>query len=159
MELIPPHFYNLGLPPSLSTCTRDTFKEDTLFSSEQILQIAIAIASAAAQLHTKGIMHGDLYAHNVLVDRSGNALMGDFGAASFYDVNDLHAKKIQQIESRAFGCLLEDLLLRSSLQNITQPTTQALFALKQDLMQETIEKRPLFNAVLIRLKELDFPTI
>ena len=26
MELIPPSFYNLGLPPSFDTCTRDTFK-------------------------------------------------------------------------------------------------------------------------------------
>lgn len=158
MELIPSHFYNLGLPPSLSTCTRDTFKEDTLFSSEQILKIAIGIASAAVQLHAKGIMHGDLYAHNVLVDNSGNALMGDFGAASFYEVHGLQAKKIQQIECRAFGCLLEDLLLHSSLQNITQPLIQSLFTLKQELMQETGEKRPLFNEVLFRLKELDLPT-
>lgn len=158
MELIPSHFYNLGLPPSLSTCTRDTFKEDTLFDSEWILKIAMAVASVAVQLHAKGIMHGDLYAHNILVDNSGNALMGDFGAASFYEVNGFNAKKVQQIECRAFGCLLEDLLLHSSLQNITQPLFQALFALKEELMQKNIEKRPLFNEVLFRLKELDLPT-
>ena len=157
MELIPPHFYNLGLPPTLDTCTRDTFKEGTLFNSRQILKIITAIASAAQHLHAKGIMHGDLYAHNILVNRSGNALMGDFGAASFYDVNGLHAKKIQQIESRAFGCLLEDLLLYTPLQNIAEDLTQALFSLKQELMQETIENRPLFNELLIRLKELDLP--
>ena len=53
-----------------------------------ILQIAIGIASAAAYLHTQGIMHGDLYAHNIMTNARGDCLLGDFGAASSYDLND-----------------------------------------------------------------------
>ena len=34
-------------------------------------------------------MHGDLYAHNTLIDKDANSLMGDFGAASFYDKTSL----------------------------------------------------------------------
>ena len=68
MELIPAHFYNLGKPPTLNTCTRDVFDEDFKLSEQQLFEIAISMASVAAHLHERGIMHGDLYAHNVLVD-------------------------------------------------------------------------------------------
>ena len=68
LALIPPTFHNLGLPPSFDTCTRDVFLPGTAFSIRQVVAIALAIASAAAHLHKRGIMHGDLYAHNTLVN-------------------------------------------------------------------------------------------
>lgn len=111
MALIAERFYNLGKPPSLESCTRDIFTKGTTLSVAQVLKIAGTIASVGHQLHSKGIMHGDLYAHNTLVDDEGNTLFGDFGAASFYNHSDAKiAPALERIEVSAFGYLLHDLL-------------------------------------------------
>ena len=34
-------------------------------------------------MHARGLLHGDVYGHNILHDDKGHALLGDFGAASF----------------------------------------------------------------------------
>ncbi len=111
MELIPERFYNLGMPPSFASCTRDVFKDGASITLKELLKIACTISSVAQQLHSRGIMHGDLYAHNTLVDNEGNALLSDFGAASFYDTKDVAiADALEQIEVCAFGHMLDDLL-------------------------------------------------
>jgi len=154
MDLIPSSFYNLGLPPSLDTCSRDTFKPGTVFTVGQILKIATAIASATGHLHERGISHGDLYAHNTLVDEDSNALIGDFGAASFYKAGSPRSEKIQQLESRAFGCFLDDLLMLLAPGEAEQGITKKLTQLKEDLMQENVSSRPVFEIVLKRLNEM-----
>jgi hypothetical protein len=111
MELIPERFYNLGLPPTFDTCTRDVFRDDIKLSLQQVIKIAGTIASVACQLHSRGIMHGDLYAHNTLIDNDGSTLLSDFGAASFYDKTDASkASALERLEVSAFGYLLDDLL-------------------------------------------------
>ncbi len=111
MELIPNRFFNLGNPPSLASCTRDVFSDDMSLTAQQIIKIALTIASLAAQLHKNGVMHGDLYAHNILIDAYGNTLFGDFGAASIYDRNDIEtATALERIEIKAYGYLLDDIL-------------------------------------------------
>ncbi|MYM25356.1 protein kinase [Duganella sp. FT135W] len=112
MSLISPDFHNLAGPPSLDSCTRDIYRDGKRFELNAMLSIARGIASAAAQLHEHGIMHGDLYGHNVLHDDHGHTLLGDFGAASFYDTEGPHAATLQTLEVRAFGNLLEELLDR-----------------------------------------------
>jgi len=109
MELISPTFINLGNPPSFETCTRDVFDSGCKFTEQELLQMAKEMASVCEQLHAKGINHGDFYAHNILIDKSKKSILGDFGAASFYDVALKNAKNIERVEVRAFGCLLEDL--------------------------------------------------
>jgi hypothetical protein len=111
MSLIPPHFTNLAGPPSLDSCTRDIYSPDTRLSRDVLLRIARGIASAAQHLHAEGVLHGDLYAHNILRNEAGDSLLGDFGAASFFEPeNTALADALQAIEVRAFGCLLEELL-------------------------------------------------
>jgi serine/threonine protein kinase len=112
MALIAATFSNLAAPPSLDSCTRDCYAADTVFTLEVVLKIARSIASALAHLHASGILHGDLYAHNILFEASGNSLLGDFGAASFLPVEAEKAQALQQIEVRAFGILLQELLSR-----------------------------------------------
>ncbi len=113
MKLISKAYVNLGHPPSLETCTRDVFEEGSQFSGADILRMAKQIAAVSVALHRKGINHGDLYAHNILVntsvDKKADCLLSDFGAASFYEVDAVYASLIERIEVRAFGCLLEDL--------------------------------------------------
>jgi hypothetical protein len=146
LSLIPPDYRNLGDPPSLDSCTRDTYAAGTSFPVATILRMAIGISSAAAHLHAQGIMHGDLYAHNILVNQSGHSLLGDFGAASSYDLNDSASAALERLEVRAFGCLLEDLLDRSEvpISKAEKLALDRLNQLEQDCLQPIPAARPLF---------------
>jgi serine/threonine protein kinase len=110
LELIPPHYTNLGLPPTLDSCTRDAFHPETVLSVEKCKSILLGIATAAAHLHERGITHGDLYAHNILIDSNGHALLGDFGAATIYGKGSEIAGMLERMEVFAYGHLIEDLL-------------------------------------------------
>jgi Protein tyrosine and serine/threonine kinase/Leucine rich repeat len=150
LSLISPNYQNLGNPPSLDTCTRDTYAPETSFSVTAILRIAIGISSAAAHLHAQGIMHGDLYAHNILVNESGHSLLGDFGAASSYDRHDrIAGAALERLEVRAFGYLLEDLLNRCELSDdeVEKLTFDRLDKLKQDCLEPMPIDRPLFEEI------------
>lgn len=153
LELIPPVFKNLGHPPSLLTCTRDTFETDTSFSVSQIIRIAYGIASAAAHLHKNGISHGDLYAHNILTDGDENVLLGDFGAASYYQKEAWPAAFIQRIEVRAYACLLDDLLSHFSGYETGDhsPEITSLHDIRHSCFQENIDLRPDFETILRKI--------
>lgn len=154
MSLIDAEFRNLAGPPSLASCTRDVYAADTLFEAYTALRIAHGIASAASHLHDKGVMHGDLYAHNVLHTSSGDALLGDFGAASFLPPDDTKlAHALQRLEIRAFGYLLEELIERCQPEEASFAIMQALGELKDKCLSERTESRPLFSEVERALAE------
>jgi serine/threonine protein kinase len=111
MQLIPEHYSNLGLPPNFDTCTRDTFELGFSLSIQQISKIVKQMQSVFAHLHDNQVSHGDLYAHNTLLDQDANIIFGDFGAATMYHMlNEKQQAKIQQIERRALNYFIEDLL-------------------------------------------------
>lgn len=144
LEYIPDIYRNLGLPPDFDTCTRDTFHEGSTFSIETIREVAKAIASAAAHLHSRGVMHGDLYAHNILINDEDHCYLGDFGAASFYEP---HQKEFEKIEVRAFGCLLEDML---SLCPVKEGEKyEILEEIRVRCMHEDRNTRPLFSEITL----------
>lgn len=145
MALVDPGFLPLAGPPSLASCTRDCYGDGTRFTLAAALRIALGIASAAQQLHAQGISHGDLYAHNILHSGDGQALLGDFGAASFFAPDDLPlALGLQRLEVRAFSCLLEELLERCSAPAGEDGTLQALAELRARCAQPDTAARPLF---------------
>lgn len=153
MALIAPDFFNLGNPPSLETCTRDVFDEKVIFNAQEILKIAKSIASVCAQLHRKGINHGDLYAHNILVNNTAASILGDFGAASFYDVNSKLATTIERVEVRAFGCLLEDILSLVPEDKMHENLLRAWGKLITDCTISEVQFRLNFDEVLEKLNE------
>jgi len=111
LKLIPSNYKNLGNPPSLDSCTRDTFPNSTTFKSVDILHLAKKMASVANHLISNGVLHGDFYAHNTLIDENFNPLFGDFGAAFLFDINNKELKtKFEKIEVRAYGSFLDDLI-------------------------------------------------
>ena len=153
MSLIAPRFRNLAGPPSLDSCTRDIYAAETRFTLNTALRIAHGVASAAQHLHAMGIMHGDLYAHNILYNEEGDCLLGDFGAASFIPPQDqARTLALQRIEVRAFGCLLEELLERCEvgceLAGAAQDSLKALTAMQANCAQDNSTARPLFNEIL-----------
>ncbi|MES2827238.1 MAG: leucine-rich repeat-containing protein kinase family protein [Bacteroidota bacterium] len=154
MELIPSRFSNLGNPPSLVTCTRDVFSNLKAPGIKQVLKIAATIASVAQLLHKKGIMHGDLYAHNTLTDPEGNTLFGDFGAASFYNKEDqLMATGLERLEISAFGYLLDDLLTLCAEQEV--PAAIKIAMLRDLCWNVNVDARPDFKFLLSELIFLD----
>ncbi|WP_439131049.1 protein kinase [Polaribacter sp.] len=153
MELITPDFINLGNPPSLVSCTRDTFKTTTSFTLKAIVKVASNMASVAGHLHSKGINHGDLYAHNILINETSEILFGDFGAATFYDTNSSIAKNIERVEVRAFGCLLDDLLTLVDKAESESSLYLDLQKLIQRCFDFNVKNRPSFIEIV---KELSF---
>ncbi|WP_300440510.1 leucine-rich repeat-containing protein kinase family protein [Zoogloea sp.] len=149
MALIDSGFRSLAGPPSLESCTRDIYPAGTRFTPEVALAIARGIASAAAHLHGRGILHGDLYAHNILHCGQGRVLLGDFGAASCVPPHDRQAAEaLQRIELRAFGCLLEELLAACDEADRSSPALQPLAALQARCLTDSPDSRPLFAEVV-----------
>ena len=151
MALIPSEYTNLGNPPSLDSCTRDVFTPEQRFELAQAIRIITGIASAAKHLHEKGILHGDLYAHNTLYRQDGKSYLGDFGAASFYDKTHFSAATIERLDIRAFGCFMEDLLTRTT--HSDEIAFQKLTILMQSCLETVIAKRPDFKKVLEQLEK------
>jgi len=111
MNLIPAHYKNLGLPPSLESCTRDTFPNGFSLSLEKINKMTSEMCNVFNHLHDNKVCHGDLYAHNTLFDNEANIIFGDFGAASMYHMlSTTQQQKIRTIEERALNHFIDDLM-------------------------------------------------
>jgi serine/threonine protein kinase len=148
MQLIEPSYRNLAALPSLATCSRDVYAEDTRFTADVALRIARGIASVAEHLHRQGITHGDLYGHNILWNEQGDCLLGDFGAASFHATQDtLESRALQRIEVRAFGVLLGELLERID-SGLSDGERRRLEDLQQRCCQPDVLARPGFDEVI-----------
>ncbi|MFD1383378.1 leucine-rich repeat-containing protein kinase family protein [Rhodanobacter aciditrophus] len=110
MDLISSDYYNLGQPPSLETCTRDTFTKGQTFNAEQAEHIITQMRDLVAHLESKQVSHGDLYAHNVLINQAGHILFGDFGAASkYHNLTPAQQAGVQAIERRALAHFEDDI--------------------------------------------------
>ena len=148
MPLIDGQFANLAGPPSLESCTRDVYSPETSFAPEAVLSMARSVASVACHLHARGIMHGDLYGHNILHCGQGRVVVGDFGAASFYPFKDAScAVSLERLEVRAFGCLLEELVGRINQDLRSTVLLVQLTTLIAACLCEIPAKRPLFAEI------------
>jgi hypothetical protein len=151
MSLVEANYRNLAGPPSFATCTRDVYADDLRLSLSEVLSISSGIASVAQQVHAKGIMHGDLYAHNILLDQDGHALLGDFGAACFKPADAAQSLALEKIEVRAFGYLLEELLERcegGATTRATVATLTHLSALRDACLRTDSSQRPVFTEIV-----------
>ncbi|MFT6386699.1 MAG: hypothetical protein ACJAUP_000067 [Cellvibrionaceae bacterium] len=137
MSLIPAYYRNLGLPPSLNSCTRDTFSEGFTLSIEAIDKMVSQMKAVFAHLHASKVCHGDLYAHNTLYDplddlldkNKTSLLFGDFGAASMYHMLTAQQQiKIQTIEQRALNHFINDLLSLCAVEDKKTKQYQGLLA-------------------------------
>lgn len=145
MELIPSGFCNLGLPPNYQTCTRDTFALGTALSAQTIYRIAQQMASVMAHLHQNQISHGDVYAHNIMVNQQDEVMFGDFGAATqLHNLSEYDAKCIEYIEVRAFGNLLDDLL---SVCEEGSDLQKYLAELVKSCLTDEVTARPNFETI------------
>jgi len=152
MPLVDTSMRVLAGPPSLDSCTRDIYPEGFSLPLAVALGMAEKIASAVAQLHANGVLHGDLYAHNILQDGQGGVLLGDFGAASpLHGLPSEDAENLQRVEARAFGCLLEELLASAT----GASASSSIENLRDRCLSEEPHSRPLFAEIQ---RVLDFHT-
>ena len=64
-------------------------------------QILDAIAALLAQVHARGVTHGDLHAHNILLDESGALCLIDWATAGVFGLKRSRAKQWTFEEWRA----------------------------------------------------------
>ena len=112
LPLVPADWPVLAGPPSLASCSRDVYDPALRVGPQTVRTLAGCIAGALAHLHGRGLMHGDVYGHNILWDGArGAATLGDFGAASTLPAGAAGGA-FARIETLAFGILLGELLDR-----------------------------------------------
>ncbi|MGJ0510352.1 MAG: leucine-rich repeat-containing protein kinase family protein [Methylocystis sp.] len=112
LPLLPAHWRPLAEPPSLESCSRDVYDPRLRLGAGAARRLLRGIAGAVAHLHARDLLHGDLYAHNILWDGdAGEAILSDFGAASALAPGDDNADW-RRIETRAFGLLMMEALDR-----------------------------------------------
>lgn len=116
LPLLPQGYINLAQPPSLASCTRDVYAHTTQFTLTTAQRLLSCIRSAVGHLHSQGVLHGDLYAHNILWNPlTGDAILSDFGAALLTrDLPAAHTQQLQTMEWRAFAHLQSEVLARCS---------------------------------------------
>jgi hypothetical protein len=144
MPLLPAHWRVLAGPPSRESCSRDVYDPALRLDLSTALRIARSIGLAAAHLHSRGLLHGDLYGHNVLWDgAAGEAVLSDFGAGWF--LPDRGAEAYQRLEVRAWGLLLGELL---DLCDADAPQLAAWRGLQRVCTQPDPAARPLLPEAL-----------
>lgn len=143
MPLLPGHWRALAAPPSRESCSRDVYDADLRLGADVALRLARAAAGAIAHLHGRGLIHGDLYAHNLLWDGdTGAAVLSDFGAAGALP-SGAAGLDLRRVEVRAWGILFGEILDRSAL-GLDAP----LRRLQQACVSEDAAGRPLMADVL-----------
>jgi len=131
----------LAGPPSLASCTRDVYPPSLKLTADDAHALALGVARAVGQLHARGLLHGDLYAHNLhwLPGQGSSVRLGDFGAATRLPAGDAPlAAALQSLEVRAFGVLLDELLALTS----ALPASSPLPALRDACLALSPRERP-----------------
>lgn len=148
MPLLPEGWRALAAPPSFATCSRDVYDPDRTFTRNSSLRLAQGIAEATRHLHVRGLIHGDLYAHNIIWDGArGDAVLSDFGAAGFYPPAADH-RCLQRVDVRAWGILAAEIAGRCA------GGFPELQALADDCQQPGTPTAPLMDAVCARVASL-----
>ena len=148
LRLLPAHWRVLAGPPSLARCSRDVYDPALRLDVGTVLRIARAVAAAVAHLHGRGLIHGDVYAHNTLWDPgTGAAVLSDFGAASAILAGAAGAG-LARVEVRAVGILLGELV------DCCDAAPEGLLRLAEACAQPDPEGRPGMGEVVAKIAQM-----
>ncbi|MCJ2049025.1 leucine-rich repeat-containing protein kinase family protein [Methylobacterium sp. J-070] len=146
LRLLPADWRVLAGPPSLASCSRDVYAPELRLDPDRLVRIARSVAGAVSHLHGRGLLHGDVYAHNTLWDAAtGDAVLSDFGAASALPPGPA-GMALARIEVRAVGILLGELLERC-----TAPL-EHLRILERACTDPDPDRRPSLNDVVAAMR-------
>ncbi|ELR23309.1 serine/threonine protein kinase [Acanthamoeba castellanii str. Neff] len=179
MELLDPAMELLGRTPSFASVTRDVYPaRERAFPLRYVVAVARGVAAAVAHMHARGLIHGDVYAHNILVDAAElpsttqstappcwRVKLADLGAAFFFhsesnadSPDNAAAHLLKRVESRALGCLLEELIERCAAAEASQEasTLAALCRLRDACLDYNVGQRPEASELVVALDKLIF---
>lgn len=115
MPLLEPDLNILAAPPSFDSCTRDVYTQDSQLTPAQALHILQGVADALCHLHQCGLIHGDVYAHNILWSTQ-RVVLSDLGGASFLPSDQpILANQLRQLDVRAFEILIQELAVQAGV--------------------------------------------
>lgn len=107
----------LAAKPNHTSMLRCRWEEGKTYPLRVVLRLAQDVTGALRHLHEKQICHGDVYAHNCLMDEEGNTTLVDYGASFMYGGGEDGGRgggeggmDFEKLEVRAFGLLLRDLM-------------------------------------------------
>ena len=114
LPLLPAGLQALAGPPSMASCTRDVYAPAARFNRDAAERLLQGVRSAVAHLHGRGMLHGDLYAHNILWNpATGDAVLSDLGAAALlHELPHTQMAQLQQMELRALRHLEDEVQTR-----------------------------------------------
>ncbi|KIM79503.1 hypothetical protein PILCRDRAFT_10333 [Piloderma croceum F 1598] len=73
--------YNVGPSPAMISplCYRANVHEYLTSRPGERMSVTLGVARGLEYLHSRGVIHGDIKLHNVLMDNEGNPRLSDFG--------------------------------------------------------------------------------
>eukprot|EP00804_Cyclotella_cryptica_P000384 CCRYP_008693-RA/>CCRYP_008693-RA protein AED:0.03 eAED:0.03 QI:92/1/1/1/0.66/0.75/4/2971/765 len=119
------------------------------YAERRIAWYALQLADALSFVHERGVAHHDVKSGNILIDASkgGKLLLADFGTSvqhgeesvgftksyappellASYELDDFSNLRHEKTDAFGFGCVLYELLICDSLENISKDETLAQF--------------------------------
>jgi serine/threonine protein kinase len=165
--------------PLAASTLRDKLSRPERMPAWQALRIAAQVAHALAHAHDQGLVHGALKPENVLLDRTGNALVSDFGAARLValagppggprvqiELGDVRYRAPEvsasepagaQADAFALGTLLHEMLAGTSDGALPADLPAPLIELLDELRHPDPAKRPVLTVGAARLGRLLAP--
>ena len=142
--------YRSGAPladrPTQSELLRCAWERGRTFSTGFVINCLRSVCSALEHLHSRCVAHGDVYAHNILVQDDGVGILCDYGAAFVYKKGEVLFEKH---DVRAFGLLVRGLIERLdiSFDDMTASLScqKQLLAVAQRCLSIDVDGRPRFK--------------
>lgn len=118
----------LALKPNFESLLRCRWTAGQTFTIQFVLNVATCVAAALAYLHAHNICHGDVYAHNVLADDNGRAVLCDYGMPA--DHTPGLARSLQPHPANAlrqvFAYSFRSMIKLMSTMHVAQPLSVSL---------------------------------
>lgn len=149
----------LAEKPNATSVLRCRWEEGKTYPLRFVLSVGAKLAGALQHLHAIGVMHGDVYGHNVVATPDGtSATLLDYGASFIYTGGHAAAAAaapgvvdFERLEVRALGLLLSDLLARCPEATTAAAAEQEAGAVAKELvgrcLSPQVGARPLFAEV------------
>lgn len=147
----------LAEKPNSSSLLRCRWKDGEYFSLKYALRILVGVASAVEHMHSRGVAHGDIYAHNVLVGEK-DVILCDYGASFMYPRGSNLGTALEGHDIRAFGLFMRDVVGRLDISfddmELSLSSQKELLLLIQQCTSNLPSHRPRMSVLSRKLRSI-----